>query len=210
MKNEQTDTRSRILDAAENMFAERGFDAVPVREIMDAANAKLGLFSYHFGSKDNLFEQVIARRIDVLNDLRRKALADVLGRATTSVDDVVRAFVRPYLDLMTLGGDGWHAYGRLIAQVAQSRKWNPLVHRYFDETASLFVDALQQQAPSTGRPTIIRTFVFSVGLMLNVFASSGRMASLSNGEVDDEALEDSYNDLIAFMSSGIKGTLGIP
>ena len=55
-------SRERLLDAAEELFADYGFNGVSVRQIVEAAKVNLGAIPYHFGTKENLFKQVIYRR----------------------------------------------------------------------------------------------------------------------------------------------------
>src|SRR3546814_1942868 len=69
-----TASRERILDGAEAVFAAKGFDAITVREIAAAASVPLGLVSYHFATKSDLFEAVIARRAPEISDDRIRAL----------------------------------------------------------------------------------------------------------------------------------------
>lgn len=66
-KIETMDTKSRILDAAEELFMEHGFEATSLRLITTAANVNLAAANYHFGSKEELFQVVFARRLDPLN-----------------------------------------------------------------------------------------------------------------------------------------------
>ena len=61
------DTKDRILDAAESLFADRGFGATSMRAITSAADANLAAVNYHFGSKESLIEAVFARRLGPLN-----------------------------------------------------------------------------------------------------------------------------------------------
>jgi AcrR family transcriptional regulator len=67
-------TRQKILDAAEILFAERGFHSVSVRDITAAAGVDVALVHYHFGNKQLLFETVFMRRAELLNAerLRRR------------------------------------------------------------------------------------------------------------------------------------------
>jgi AcrR family transcriptional regulator len=61
--NKNIDKREFILDAAERLFAEQGFEAVSVREISKAADINIAMVSYYFGSKEKLYEEVIQRKI---------------------------------------------------------------------------------------------------------------------------------------------------
>ena len=67
-------TRLSILDAAERSFAESGFDGVSLRTITERAGVDLALANYHFGTKENLLHEVIARRARIVHDERVKEL----------------------------------------------------------------------------------------------------------------------------------------
>ncbi|MGB5410268.1 MAG: TetR family transcriptional regulator, partial [Woeseiaceae bacterium] len=82
MSKDKQATRDRILDAAERLFAEKGFEGVSVRKITRAADADVSLAYYHFKSKRDLFDQVMLRRVDYLNEIRFKALEEVERRHT--------------------------------------------------------------------------------------------------------------------------------
>jgi AcrR family transcriptional regulator len=64
------ETRTRLLDAAEALFMEHGFEATSLRAITAAAEANLAAVNYHFGSKEALFESVLTRRLDPMNQQR--------------------------------------------------------------------------------------------------------------------------------------------
>ena len=63
-------TKERILDSAESLFMEHGFEATGLRQITAAADVNLAAVNYHFGSKEELFEAVLTRRLDPMNALR--------------------------------------------------------------------------------------------------------------------------------------------
>ena len=91
-------TRLSILDAAERSFAESGFDGVSLRTITERAGVDLALANYHFGSKENLLHEVIARRVRLVHDDRVKALElarQQAGTQSPSVEAIVAAFLAP-------------------------------------------------------------------------------------------------------------------
>ncbi|HUH29970.1 MAG TPA: TetR/AcrR family transcriptional regulator [Rhodanobacter sp.] len=92
-------TKDRILGAAEVLFAQRGFDGASLRQLTTAAGVNLAAVNYHFGSKEKLVEQVFRRRLDALNARRMDALATIEGRADTTLEDVLAAYIRPALEL---------------------------------------------------------------------------------------------------------------
>jgi AcrR family transcriptional regulator len=92
-------TKNRILSAAESLFAQRGFDGASLRQLTAAAGVNLAAVNYHFGSKEKLVEQVFRRRLDALNSQRLSALAAIAGAESTTIEDVLAAFIRPALDM---------------------------------------------------------------------------------------------------------------
>ncbi|MGO4839574.1 TetR/AcrR family transcriptional regulator, partial [Rhizobiaceae sp. 2RAB30] len=66
-ENGVADTRERLMDVAERLFAELGYSNVSTRNIADEANANSAAVHYHFGSKDGLLDAVFRRRLDPLN-----------------------------------------------------------------------------------------------------------------------------------------------
>src|SRR5438876_3885821 len=97
----QHETRTRILDAAEELFMQHGFEGTSMRLLTAKAGVNLAAVNYHFGSKDALIEAVFRRRLDPMN-IARIAELDNLEAAdsTPSPDAIIRAFITPGLRLM--------------------------------------------------------------------------------------------------------------
>lgn len=200
--NQRRDTKKLILDAAEALFSERNFEAVPIREITKTAGVQLALASYHFESKQALFEAVIARRADLLNQRRRDALRAVQQQGSPTIEQILEAFTRPYMEFCVSAEPGWSHYSRLIAQIAQSPQSLPLIERYFNATALLFHDALCEVLPDVPRETVLRAFVFSIQIMVSAFSSHRRVDTLSHGKVAADDLEAAFATLIPFLTGG--------
>jgi AcrR family transcriptional regulator len=196
-------TRERILDAAEALFGERTFDTVSLRDITEAAGVTLALASYHFGSKDNLFAQTVARRADILNQARRAQLAE--APADAGARDVLDAFMRPLFERMKAGEAGWPAYLSILSKLAQSNRWLALLRQHFDATALMFVERLAATLPAVSRPSLMRGFSMALDCMLQTLSKNRRIDSLSQGAVTADDLDAAYEALIAFASAGLAG-----
>jgi AcrR family transcriptional regulator len=201
---EKGNTKTRILDAAELLFAEHGYDGVSVRNITDLAGVRLGLLAYHFVTKEGVFAAVVSRRIDELNLRRIDNLERLLAHPPLTVRGIIEAFMRPYLDLASQGDEGWNAYTRLIAQISHNEKHLPLLKQYLDAVAKRYLDALSTCFPSTPREKIVCGFVFSLAAMVGVFARPSRFESLSNGAISNE-LKELYPALVDFAVAGVNG-----
>jgi AcrR family transcriptional regulator len=129
-------TRDRLLDAAEELFAKRGFYGVSVRELTKAAEVDLSLVNYHFGTKLGLFSAVVERRGEILNRERLASLEKVVREAGSRAPDlnaVVDAFLDPVLERAAGGDEGWQNYFALVAYVNNSPEWGKvLMTQHFD------------------------------------------------------------------------------
>ncbi len=98
----QPDTKERVLDAAERLFAAHGFHTTSLRAITAEAEANVAAVNYHFGSKDGLIEAVFARRLGPLNEERTRGVRAALEAARAAgrppaVEEVLRGFIEPTL-----------------------------------------------------------------------------------------------------------------
>src|SRR5213594_4298055 len=94
------DTRSRILDVAEELFGEQGLDRVSIRDITRKAKVNLAAINYHFGSKEDLVVAVFERRVVPVNEARLAALDAVeqaAGKKSPKLEAILDAFIRPAL-----------------------------------------------------------------------------------------------------------------
>jgi len=199
-----SETRDAILDAAELLFADHGFDGVSLREITNRAGVLLALVSYHFETKEALFEAIIARRADELNRRRRKRLDELRHRdgKPPEVAEIIAAFIRPIHELALSREGGWSNWTRLIAQIAQTNRWVHLIQRYFDETAMLFVRALGEACPTRSEKWLVRSFMFVIGVMVSAYSGNRRGAELIHRVEDRAALEETFDQMIPFLAAG--------
>src|SRR5579863_875521 len=84
------ETRRRLLDSAERLFATHGLDAVSVRDITEAAGANTAAIHYHFGNKQDLIAAIVERRAGAIGRRRSELLADLEERSEFELRDVVR------------------------------------------------------------------------------------------------------------------------
>ncbi len=140
------DTRDRVLDVAERLFAERGLDAVSIRDITGAAGVNLGAINYHFGTKEKLVAAVLERRIVPTSEQRHKALAALEKAAESglpSLEAVLEAMFRPEVERAMDPKRGGSTFGKLMARCFMDP--NPavekVIHEHFEPVARRF-DAL--------------------------------------------------------------------
>ncbi|MCA1218140.1 TetR/AcrR family transcriptional regulator [Streptomyces sp. 8L] len=123
------DTRTKVLDAAERLFAENGYRGTSVRAITNLAGANLAAVAYHFGSKAGLMAAVARRVIEPITTAQHARLDEVLVRdADPGIADLVEAFVGPLYDEMPAHDAGGARRSRLIMAILgdpaeEARSW---------------------------------------------------------------------------------------
>lgn len=205
-------TRKRILDAAEKLFARRGFHGVSVRDITQDAGVDVALVNYHFGSKQALLDSVLTRRSEVLNAERMQLLNACIDKAkpgTPSLDQVIDAFTHPLLNRSEKGGAGWKAYFALIAQVNNSTEFGGVIMtRYFDPVVRVFVDTLKAALPDCDPRDIYWSYHFLSGALTLTFAETGRIDNLSGGLCRSSDLDSVHERLVPFVAAGFRALCG--
>ena len=200
--------RDRILDVAERLFAEHGYDGVTIRQIASGAEVDVALASYHFGKKLDLFQAVFGRRAEELNERRLAALREVqagAGEDGPSVEQIIEAFLRPLEIAQETGDPGWRHYLALVAYVNNSPYWGKrMMSRMFDKLVNEFVDALRIALPDASDKDIYWCYHNLSGALTLTFADTGRIDKLSGGICRSSDFEEAYDHMIPFVAAGFR------
>jgi AcrR family transcriptional regulator len=207
----QLDTKERILDASERLFAEMGFDAASLRAITAEAGVNVAAVNYHFGSKDGLIESVFRRRLTPLNE-ERLALLDSLEEAdgSPSAEAVLEAFVGPPLrlhqDLQRGGPMFMRLMGRTITE--PSPRIQEIMMRQFAELARRFGAALQRALPDLPDGELFWRMHFSIGALAHTMCDTFRLKLISGGRADNRDVDATIRRLVAFLAAGFRASAG--
>lgn len=197
-----TDTKTLLLDTAEELFANLGFHGVSVRMVSKTAGTQLAAVAYHFGTKDELFRAVIERRAAELNAERLSLLARAAAPPVTT-ERIVTAVIGPLLARATGTDRGWRNYCRLISQTNSSAQWSSLISEYFDDVARSAITLIGKVHPRSTPRQRHACYYFMIGLMTFVFAESGRLDQLTSGDYPSSALDEIYSELVPFLVAGV-------
>ena len=113
------ETKARILDAAETLFMEHGYEATSLRSITAAADVNLAAVNYHFGSKEELFQAVLTRRLDPMNQRRLELLTRFEAESAPkplSCERILSALLIPALKLARDPERGGSNFLRLLGR----------------------------------------------------------------------------------------------
>ncbi|MBL8644943.1 MAG: TetR family transcriptional regulator [Rhodospirillaceae bacterium] len=206
----RTGTRERILDAAEYLFASKGFDGTSTREIVARSGDTIGSVNYHFGSKNSLLDEVIRRRWNEVTEARRQAYAAARTASPNgkpSLEAVVESIVVPYMERAMGRDKGWRSYSLLQGHLL----YTPHFYKQFmmnksEPTAREFLGWLQEALPGAGIKDIGYAYQFMIGIMAESCAEVpvDRIKRITDGAASSQDFEAVSTRLVRFIAAGIK------
>ena len=172
-----SDTKTRILDCAEELFARDGFHNTSLRGLTALADVNLAAVNYHFGSKEALLEAVIERRLLPLNQVRSDKIAAVLATARQqqqppAVRELLRAFVAPTLEFRN-SSPGARAFIALIGR-SLSEPDATVRQCFMERIMPLFLylqQALSSALPQLPPAILLTRLHFVIGSMSHVMCN---------------------------------------
>ena len=208
------DTKSRILDAAELLFMEHGFEATSLRQLTAAAGVNLAAVNYHFGSKEELFQAVLTRRLDPMNQERIDLLARYereAGSKPLTCEKILSAMLIPALRLSRdekRGGKHFlRVLGRAYADPAPFIR-NFLSAQYAGMIAR-FKEAFLKALPHLTKQELTWRLHFVMGALSYTLAGTDSLKLMlqviTNDQDNDELL---LQRLAPFLAAGLKAPLG--
>ena len=213
------DNRIKILDAAEELFAENGFSATSIRAITSKAGVNLATHNYHFGSKNALVIDVFERRVGPLNKERLRLLSQAEAEGLT-LEKVLAAFLGPAIRLARESGTGAEKFMKLMGRAhSESGGFRrAIIPKLFSEIFFRFERALRQVTPGLPPVELLWRIHFLVGAMAHTMAhaldlSHLEISRLSGSQLADsviesgdetQSVEEILSRLIVFAAAGLR------
>lgn len=168
--------RERLLDCAEELFAERGISGVSLRTINTRAGLSAAALHYHFGAhigaKPALLEALLLRQMPRLMERRAELLATLTARATpASAREVLQAFVQPLFELHEDFQTAGKRYIRFIARAyAEGDVDVRFVLDRFHGGLELLAPLLQRAVPGIDPDLLSARFLIAIDSILHALA----------------------------------------
>jgi AcrR family transcriptional regulator len=197
-------TKDRILGAAEELFAQFGFAGTSLRQVTSRADVNIAAVNYHFGSKENLVNEVFRRRMDEMSAQRLAALQAATAGHPGELEPILAAFVEPAL-AMAQDRHGGGAFIRVIAR-AYAEKNDSLRKFLSDQYGHVlreFAKAIAACMPSLTKEELYWRLDFLSGALTYAMADFGlikRPAGVSEAAHRARAARE----LIRFAAAGFK------
>jgi AcrR family transcriptional regulator len=201
------DTKDRIITAAEQLFAERGFAGTSLRGVTSEAGVNLAAVHYHFGTKDALLQAVFDRRIGPVNQQRLARLDELerdAGEGEPALEEILEAFLAPIMGLKRdLEGEGmvWSRFiGRVYSEPLEIVK--TMIRDHFEEVGRRFVAALAKALPDLDESEIGERLLFSVGALSHTLIDFHQVITPRDGAVAGGA--PTLQHLVTFLAAAFR------
>ena len=207
------ETRTRILDAAEELFMQHGFEATSMRQLTAQAGANLASVNYHFGSKDALIEAVFRRRLDAMNASRIAELdrmeKDNAGRPLSPLQ-IIGAFVGVSLRMVEDSKSGGRNFIRLLGRTYSDpqKQIRALIGQLYAPAMERFKAAFERALPQMPRDELIWRMHFMFGTLAYTLAATDTVQLIAGCKPEDRydaALLEAR--LTAFLQAGLLAPL---
>ena len=207
------DTKERILDTAERLFADHGFPATSLRDITQEAGVNLAAVNYHFGGKEGLLIEVLERKIAPVNETRLAQLDELetaAGSDAVPTEHLVRAFVTPLCEKWCKQDPGVPKFmklvGRIHAEVDQDLRAKFI--KQFDTVLHRFSSAFHRGLPHLDAAEVQWRVLFLVGSMAHTMTWGGSIVAIGGRERHDP--EEIFEALIQFATAGMSAPVMEP
>jgi len=208
LSREAPSTREEIVKSAARHFAENGFKGASLREILRDAGANIAAGHYYFGSKQELYREVVSRYLVKLCAERQRALDEIMRKEHHTPRDRVAALVRAYVEphIRLCGDPNARHYVQLLARFVTEKE--ELTGRIYTDilepTRTRYLKAIAAAAPHIPDSELTRLFSFMVSLMVTAPADSS-YRSLTGRSPWPKQPQRLIEQITSFVTAGMLG-----
>lgn len=205
--NNNKKIRERLLDAAEELFAEHGFNGTSIRDITAKANGNVAAVNYHFGSKEKLYHEVFLRRMRVVTEMRLQTIDNVMSQTDHNVtlEELLKefsiAFLKPFLDEKT----GDHFIKLMIHELTSQHLPKAMfVNEIIEPTMKALGSALSKLVPGLQPRQIMLALMSLAGQLLHIIRMKEMLdfKEFTIQKVPD--FEEIIDHVVSFTAAGIR------
>ncbi len=204
----RSSTKEKILDVAEGLFAEYGFNDTSLRTITSKAGVNLASVNYHFGDKKTLVRAVLNRYLEAFMPEMKQSLERLNERDDYDMAEVFEALRAPLRSLSELRPNGTSRFmlliGRGYTDVQGHLRW--FITNRYNDVLTLFTDSVLKANPNLTRETLFWRLHFTLGTCVFTMASSQALAEIAENDfgskVDPKSVVDQLIPYLAARCGG--------
>lgn len=208
----QSETVERILDAAEQLFAEKGFAETSLRLITSKAGVNLAAVNYHFGSKKALIQAVFTRFLNpfVVSLEQELDNHEQAGNPEQSLEELLEMLVRLVLALTPRSGNDLSTFMRLLG-LAFSQSQGHLrkyLGEIYGKVFKRYMALVLHSAPTMPRDVLFWRVHFMLGSVAFTLSSMKALKAMGEVEYGQRAsTDDILRQMVPFFAAGIRAEM---
>lgn len=205
----ESGSKRKLLDAAELLFAEKGFEAVSVRDITQYAKTNVAAVNYHFGSRDNLLALVMMRYMTPVTEeriLRLDELEKQWGKKAIPLEEIIDALVRPLVGQVKKSELAERLFYKLTGRICaeQGSGLPPQIEDQFRHTGDRFSKAFAKALPTLPMEQLAWRIHFVIGGMIHMLTHQEILSRVSGGVSGAPTMEMTLSRFIDFAAAGLR------
>ncbi len=202
--------QGRLLDVAEELFGEHGFEGTGVREIAAEAGCNIAAINYYFGGKDKLYTEVWRRNLRDMREIRLASIDNVMTKSEQPhLEDLLRSFANAFVGSLMDERKGPRFTKLMIREMLDKRLPGNL---FFEEliipTMNAFSDALLKICRTLDKSKAQLVIISFIGQLLQTFQVKTMFEQIDNPELLEFDLTEVVNHIVEFSAAGIRACAG--
>jgi len=199
--------RSRLIDAAEALFGEKGFNGTGVRDITTRANCNVAAVNYHFRSKDNLYFEIFSNRLDILRDIRISGIDKAMRDENVTLEKLLYAFANAFIEPLLAESGGRHFIKVMLREMLDPRLPREMfLEKTVMPVMAAFQNALMKICPDLNIEQAQMVTGSVVGQLLHIIRVKDLFEKMDEKfPVFD--ISAAIEHVVAFSAAGIRGII---
>jgi len=202
----RSSTKEKILDIAEGLFAEYGFNDTSLRTITGKAGVNLASVNYHFGDKKTLVRAVLDRYLEALMPAMKISLVQLNSKESYTMAEVFESLRVPLKELNEVRPNGTSLFmlliGRGYTDVQGHLRW--FITTRYNDVLKLFTESVLKANPTLTEETLFWRLHFTLGTCVFTMASSQALSEIAESNFNKKTDVKSVVDLlIPYMAAGM-------
>lgn len=202
----RSSTKEKILDIAEGLFAEYGFNDTSLRTITGKAGVNLASVNYHFGDKKTLVRAVLDRYLEALMPAMKISLVQLNSKESYTMAEVFESLRVPLKELNEVRPNGTSLFmlliGRGYTDVQGHLRW--FITTRYNDVLKLFTESVLKANPTLTEETLFWRLHFTLGTCVFTMASSQALSEIAESNFSKKTDVKSVVDLlIPYMAAGM-------
>ncbi|MDH4239218.1 MAG: CerR family C-terminal domain-containing protein [Phycisphaerae bacterium] len=199
--------QDRLLDAAEQLFSDHGFEGTSVRDIASAAGCNIAAVNYYFGGKDKLYTEVWRRHLVQMRDARLHAIEQVMSESggKPALEDLLRSFANAFLGPFRDESRSRRFMNLMAREMIDQRvPVNMFIDEVVKPTMSAVRGALLRACPGLDESKIWLLIVFLAGQLMHVVHVKTMFEQSEIAEIPAFDLNEAVDHIVKFSAAGIR------